>query len=78
MYRLVLRCVSKCLKEYGRDVGWKAAAILAGCIVAAAVLGDFTGISIAKCLAATGIGDATMGLAICISSCIREGREPEA
>jgi ABC-type phosphate transport system permease subunit len=67
------RCLRRCLQRYGHDLGMKATAIIVGCLLAAAALGDFTGTTLGVCLAAGGVADVSVGLSACIVKCIRSG-----
>jgi hypothetical protein len=69
---MIVRCIGSCLRQYGKDASWKVIAIIVGCILTAAALGDVTGTVIAACLAATGISDFTMAISACIANCIRK------
>jgi len=70
--RKLRKCFIGCLKKYRPDLSVSAVVIIVGCLVAAALTGDFSGAALSLCLAIGGVSDAAGNLIVCLQRCMKD------
>lgn len=66
------KCLARCLKAYRPDLSTTAIVIIVGCLVGAAVTGDFSGVALSLCLAVGGVSDVAGNLLVCLQRCMKD------